>query len=69
MFLGNDILNWIWFPSSIRQLQEDIEMLKREKAKKDEAFEERKRNFSGFISNIKELQQTIERERAEGVSQ
>ncbi|KAJ8657524.1 hypothetical protein O0I10_006826 [Lichtheimia ornata] len=54
------------YHDSIRQLQEDIEMLKREKAKKDEAFEERKRNFSGFISNIKELQQTIERERAEG---
>ncbi|KAI9251416.1 hypothetical protein BDA99DRAFT_575145 [Phascolomyces articulosus] len=54
------------YNQSIRDLQADIEMLKREKTNKEQAFESRKRNFGELINTVKELQRTVEEERARG---
>ena len=53
---------------TIKELEADIAMLKREKANKEKAFDSRKTNFSELIKTVKELQRTVEEERAKGVS-
>lgn len=49
---------------SIASLQSDIELLKREKASKELAFESRKLNMSGLVHNLKNMQRAVEEERS-----
>ncbi|KAI8384832.1 uncharacterized protein BYT42DRAFT_633482 [Radiomyces spectabilis] len=52
------------YHKSIAQLQKDIDMLKQEKIKREGAFESRKRNLAALIDTTKQLQRTVEEERA-----
>ncbi|KAI9496014.1 Tho complex subunit 7-domain-containing protein [Zychaea mexicana] len=54
------------YQQSIMELKADIDMLKREKANKEQAFESRKVNFAELIKTVKDLQRTVEEERAKG---
>ncbi|KAI9314540.1 hypothetical protein BX666DRAFT_1967651 [Dichotomocladium elegans] len=54
------------YHESIRQLREDIELLRQEKTKKEAAFESRKRNVGALVTNIKDLQRMVEEERSRG---
>ncbi|KAI7853145.1 hypothetical protein BDC45DRAFT_511433 [Circinella umbellata] len=54
------------YDQTIKELEADIAMLKREKANKEKAFDSRKTNFSELIKTVKELQRTVEEERAKG---
>ncbi|KAI7901341.1 uncharacterized protein BX663DRAFT_562264 [Cokeromyces recurvatus] len=50
--------------ASIDKLQRDIDLLEREKKRKLEAFERRKRNLTTLVTNLKELQKSVDDERS-----
>ncbi|KAI9476578.1 MAG: hypothetical protein EXX96DRAFT_541069 [Benjaminiella poitrasii] len=49
---------------SIEKLQKDIDLLEREKKRKLEAFERRKENLTTLVTNIKNLQKSVDDERS-----
>ncbi|CAO3656055.1 unnamed protein product [Mucor hiemalis] len=52
------------YNESIASLQSDIELLKREKTSRELAFENRKRNMSELVQNLKNMQKSVEEERS-----
>ena len=52
------------YADSISSLQYDIELLQREKTNKLEAFESRKQNLTKLVDSLKNLQKSVEDERA-----
>ncbi|CEP17261.1 hypothetical protein [Parasitella parasitica] len=52
------------YAESISNLQNDIQLLQREKANKLRAFESRKENLTKLVDTLKDLQKSVEDERA-----
>lgn len=56
------------YAESISNLQDDIALLEREKANKLQAFDDRKHNLTTLLESLKNLQKSVEDERADMVS-
>ncbi|OAC98743.1 hypothetical protein MUCCIDRAFT_191080 [Mucor lusitanicus CBS 277.49] len=52
------------YAESINDLQNDIALLEREKANKLQTFEDRKHNLAALLESLKNLQKSVEDERA-----